>query len=108
MSAPNMISPDKLVRLVGTPAAPVIVDVREPHEFDICRIPNSILIPLGQIPTRLNELDKNAEIVVHCKMGSRSARAADHMRKAGFKNVLNLTGGILRWADKVDPKMPKY
>jgi sulfur-carrier protein adenylyltransferase/sulfurtransferase len=84
------------------------VDVREPHEFDISRIPNSILIPLGQIPTRMNELDKDTEIVVHCKMGGRSAKAADQMRKAGFKRVINLTGGINRWAEKVDPSMPKY
>jgi len=102
------ITPEDLKTRIDSGTAPIIVDVREPHEFDICRIPNSILIPLGQIPTRLNELDKNAEIVVHCKMGGRSAKAADHMRKAGFKNVLNLTGGILRWADKVDTKMPKY
>ena len=102
------MTPEELKARIDSGLIPIIVDVREPHEFDICRIPNSILIPLGQIPTRMNELDKDAEIVVHCKMGGRSAKAVDHMRRAGFKNVLNLTGGILRWADKVDPKMPKY
>jgi adenylyltransferase/sulfurtransferase len=102
------MTPEELKARVDGGTTPIIVDVREPHEFDICRIPGSILIPLGQIPTRMNELDKDAEIVVHCKMGGRSAKAVDQMRKAGFKRVANLTGGINRWAEKVDPKMPRY
>jgi sulfur-carrier protein adenylyltransferase/sulfurtransferase len=102
------MTPEELKARMDSGTTPIIVDVREPHEFDICRIPNSILIPLGQIPTRMNELDKEAEIVVHCKMGGRSAKAVDQMRKAGFKRVINLTGGINRWAEKVDPKTPKY
>jgi sulfur-carrier protein adenylyltransferase/sulfurtransferase len=102
------MTPEELKDRMDGGTTPIIVDVREPHEFDICRIPGSILIPLGQIPTRMNELDKDAEIVVHCKMGGRSAKAVDQMRKAGFKRVANLTGGINRWAEKVDPKMPRY
>jgi molybdopterin/thiamine biosynthesis adenylyltransferase/rhodanese-related sulfurtransferase/molybdopterin converting factor small subunit len=102
------MTPEELKVRMDSGTSPTIVDVREPHEFDICRIPNSILIPLGQVPNRMNELDKNAEIVVHCKMGGRSAKAVDLMRKAGFTNVKNLTGGINRWAEKVDPAMPKY
>ncbi len=87
---------------------PQILDVREPHEYEICRIPNSILIPLGQIPARMHELNKDSEIVVHCKMGGRSAKAVEQMRKAGFRSVKNMVGGIDRWAKKVDPTMPRY
>ncbi|MBS1817086.1 MAG: molybdopterin-synthase adenylyltransferase MoeB [Acidobacteria bacterium] len=86
----------------------VIVDVREPNEFQINRIPGSQLIPLGEIPRRYAELDEEEEIIVHCKMGGRSAKAADYLRTVGFKRVLNLKGGILDWVDKVDPSQPKY
>ncbi len=102
------MTPEELKARMDSGAAPIVVDVREPHEFDICRIPDTVLIPLGQIGSRMHELDKNAEIVVHCKMGGRSAKAADQLRKAGFKNVKNLVGGINRWAEKVDRTMPKY
>jgi len=85
-----------------------IVDVREPNEYQINRIAGSTLIPLGEVPKRYRELDPNEEIVVHCKMGGRSAKAADFLRSVGFKNVLNLKGGILDWIDKVDPSQPKY
>src|SRR5438128_2070547 len=85
-----------------------IVDVREPNEYQINRIPGSVLIPLGDVPKRQNELDPNDEIVVHCKMGARSAKAADFLRSVGFRRVLNLKGGILDWIDKVDPSQPKY
>jgi adenylyltransferase/sulfurtransferase len=85
-----------------------LVDVREPNEYQINRIPGTILIPLGDIPRRYNELDPDGEIVVHCKMGGRSAKAADFLRSVGFKRVLNLKGGILDWIDKVDPSLPKY
>lgn len=86
----------------------VIVDVREPNEFQINRIPGAQLIPLGEVPRRYAELDQDAEIVVQCKMGGRSAKAADYLRSVGFKHVLNLKGGILDWVDKVDPSQPKY
>jgi rhodanese-related sulfurtransferase len=85
-----------------------IVDVREPNEYQINRIPGSVLIPLGDVPKRYNELDPDGLIVVHCKMGGRSAKAADFLRSVGFKNVLNLKGGVLDWVDKVDPAQPKY
>jgi molybdopterin/thiamine biosynthesis adenylyltransferase/rhodanese-related sulfurtransferase len=85
-----------------------IVDVREPNEFQINRIEGAQLIPLGEIPRRYAELDPDEEIVVMCKMGGRSAKAADYLRSVGFKNVLNLKGGILDWVDKVDPTQPKY
>ncbi len=85
-----------------------LVDVREVHEYQICRIEQAQLIPLGELPKRLNELDRNADIVVHCKMGGRSAKACDLLRANGFTRVRNMTGGILAWSDKVDPSVPKY
>ncbi len=85
-----------------------IVDVREPTEYQINRIPGSVLIPLGDVPKRYNELDPDEEIVMQCKVGARSAKAADFLRSVGFKRVLNLRGGILDWIDKVDPSQPKY
>jgi len=85
-----------------------LIDVREPHEFQICRIPGSTLIPLGELPKRLNELDPSAEYVMHCKMGGRSAKAVELLKQSGFKNVTNMTGGITAWSDKVDPTVPKY
>ncbi len=85
-----------------------IIDVREPNEFQINRIPGSELIPLGELPRRYAELDPDQEVVMHCKMGGRSAKAADFLRSVGFKRVLNLKGGILDWVDKVDPSQPKY
>ena len=85
-----------------------IVDVREPNEYQINRIPGSELIPLGDIPKRYAELNKNDEIVVQCKMGGRSAKAAEFLRSVGFTRVLSLKGGILDWVEKVDPSQPKY
>lgn len=88
--------------------APIIVDVREPAEFEICRIPGAVLIPLGQLPSRLSELDPAQEIVLQCKLGGRSANATAYLRRAGFTRARNLTGGILAWIDQVDPSQPKY
>jgi sulfur-carrier protein adenylyltransferase/sulfurtransferase len=88
-----------------------ILDVREPREFEICRIPGSTLIPLGDLPKRLSEIPRGAgapDIVVHCKMGGRSAKAVALLRDQGITNARNLTGGILAWIDRVDPTLPKY
>ena len=85
-----------------------VLDVREPHEYEINRIPGSTLIPLGELPERFTELDANREIVSQCKSGMRSARAATFLREHGFKNVRNLKGGVLAWVDQVDPSQPKY
>jgi molybdopterin/thiamine biosynthesis adenylyltransferase/rhodanese-related sulfurtransferase len=85
-----------------------IVDVREPNEYQINRIPGSVLIPLGEIPRRYAELNKDEELVTQCKSGARSAKAAEFLRSVGFTKVLNLKGGILDWIDKVDPSQPKY
>ena len=85
-----------------------ILDVREPQEFQICRIPGSILIPLNDLPKRLTELEGHDEMVVHCKSGVRSAKAVKLLHEAGFKKAQNLRGGILAWIDRVDPSLPKY
>jgi adenylyltransferase/sulfurtransferase len=84
-----------------------VLDVREPHEYQICNI-KGYLIPLGDLPKRVHELDSSREIVAHCRSGVRSGKAVAFLRQAGFKKVHNLAGGILAWADRVDPKMPKY
>ncbi len=85
-----------------------VLDVREPQEFDICRIPGSTLIPLGDLPQRLTELEGHDDMIVHCKSGARSAKAVKLLREAGFSKAKNLRGGILAWIDRVDPTLPKY
>ena len=112
----------------GTPVAPVsgditpadvkakldrgddfqLIDVREPFEYQIASIAGARLIPLKELPNRLAEIDRDSEVVVHCKMGGRSAKAAELLRAQGYQRVLNMTGGILAWSDKVDAKVPKY
>ncbi len=84
-----------------------LVDVREPHEFQICHLDGE-LIPLAQLPQQLGKFDKNEHIVVHCRSGGRSAKAVTAMRQAGFTNAWNVQGGILAWADRVDKSVPKY
>lgn len=84
-----------------------ILDVREPHEYQICNL-GGHLIPLGELSRRVNELDSSREIVAHCRSGKRSAEAVEFLRSAGFRKVLNLKGGILAWSDEVDPSVPKY
>jgi len=86
----------------------VLIDVREPHEYQICNIPYAKLIPLGDLPKRVSELNSADEIVAHCKSGMRSAKAVDFLKQAGFRKVRNMKGGILAWSDKVDPSVPKY
>ena len=88
--------------------APKLIDVREPHEAEICRIPGAILIPQGQLPQQLASLDQNQEIVIHCKSGGRSGKAVEMMKARGFTNARNLTGGILAWIDQIDPTQKKY
>jgi molybdopterin/thiamine biosynthesis adenylyltransferase/rhodanese-related sulfurtransferase len=86
----------------------VLLDVREPFEWDIARIPGAKLIPLGELPSRMSELDSADDIVIHCKSGGRSAKAVRLLQEAGFSKLHNVTGGITAWADDVDPSVPKY
>lgn len=86
-----------------------IIDVREPHEYEYARIPNSIHIPLGQILNRMSEIDPSRETVIHCHAGGRSANAIQALTRAGFQGQLsNLRGGITAWSNEVDPSVPKY
>ena len=84
-----------------------VLDVREPHEYQIANL-GAKLIPLGDLPARAGEIDKNAEIIVHCKSGGRSQKASEFLAQNGFKKVWNLAGGITAWSNDVDPKIPKY
>ena len=84
-----------------------VLDVREPHEYEVANI-GARLIPLGELPERLVELDRDENFAVHCKTGGRSARAVKLMQEAGFQNVYNVKGGITAWSDEIDPSVPKY
>ncbi len=102
------ITPIELKKMMEQRKPFVLIDVREPHEYDICRIPGSHLIPLGEVPRRMHELNSADEIVVHCRSGARSAKAVEFLMKSGFRKIRNLKGGILAWSDQVDPSVPKY
>ncbi|HYU46263.1 MAG TPA: molybdopterin-synthase adenylyltransferase MoeB [Terriglobales bacterium] len=101
------ISVEELKKKLDAKADVFVLDVREPHEYQICNL-KGYLIPVGDLPKRVNELDSSREIIAHCRSGVRSAKAVNFLRRSGFKKVYNLTGGILAWADRIDPTMPKY
>jgi adenylyltransferase/sulfurtransferase len=101
------IQPEELKAKLDAGEDIFILDVREPHEYQICNL-NGYLIPLGELPKRAHELDSSREIVAHCRSGVRSAKAVTFLQQAGFRKVKNLAGGILAWSDKVDPSVPKY
>ncbi|MDT3671441.1 MAG: rhodanese-like domain-containing protein [Aromatoleum sp.] len=87
---------------------PVLLDVREPWEFEICHIEGSQPMPMGSVPARAGELDAQAETVVVCHHGGRSAQVGMFLERQGFRNVINLAGGVAAWAAQVDPAMPRY
>ena len=101
------IQPEELKHKLDAGEDVFVLDVREPHEYQICNL-GGYPIPLGDLPKRVNELDSSREIVAHCRSGVRSAKAVDFLRKAGFCKASNLAGGILAWADRGDPQVPKY
>ena len=88
--------------------APLLLDVREPWEYELCHIEGARLIPMGQIDSALDSLDADREIIVICHHGGRSQRVADYLERSGFTNVANLTGGIDAWTNDVDPSLAKY
>jgi len=102
------ISPAQLAERIARNDALVVLDVREPWEYDIASLPNSALIPLSSLPNAINRLDRDAEYVMLCHHGMRSEMAAEWMRTHGFPRVLNLTGGIDAWSVDVDPATPRY
>lgn len=101
------ISVDELKKKLDISEDVFVVDVREPHEYKIVNI-NGYLIPLNDLPNRVNELDSSKDIVVHCHHGGRSAKAVEFLKQVGFKKVKNLVGGIDEWARKIDPSLPRY
>ncbi|CUU02827.1 adenylyltransferase and sulfurtransferase [Candidatus Thermokryptus mobilis] len=115
------ITPEQILRESGLEVTPeelkaklengediILIDVREPVEYEINRIEGSRLIPLSKLPEKVNELDQTREIILYCKMGGRSARAVQLLRELGFTRVKNLAGGIDAWIEKIDPTMPRY
>jgi adenylyltransferase/sulfurtransferase len=92
----------------GRGAAFDLIDVREPHEFEIAQIPGARLVPLSQLPARVSELDSSRELVLHCHHGQRSMRALEYLHGAGFRKLKNLRGGIDAWAREVDSNVPRY
>ncbi len=104
----NEITVEELKKRIDRREPVYILDVRNPEEYQICKIAGSTLIPLPSLPQRLSELDRDKEMVVHCKSGMRSQKAIQFLREQGFKKLIDLKGGILAWADRIDPTMPKY
>ena len=86
----------------------LLLDIREVFEYEICRLPKTTLIPMGEIPSRLNELDEEQEIIVYCHAGVRSARVVMWLRQNGFSNAKSLAGGIDAWSCLIDPSVPRY
>ncbi|KXK56360.1 MAG: molybdopterin-synthase adenylyltransferase MoeB [Chlorobi bacterium] len=93
------------LRSSGTPHT--LIDVREPHEYELCNI-GGTLIPLGQLPERYSEIPRDGTVVIHCRSGARSTKAIEYLQSLGYANVANLTGGIRAWSDVIDPNVPKY
>jgi adenylyltransferase/sulfurtransferase len=102
------ITVEELKKLLDEKKDVFVLDVREPHEWDIVRLEGTTLIPLGRLPHEVHRLDSAKDIVVHCRSGARSARATEFLMSAGFTRVRNLEGGILAWADRIDRSLPKY
>ncbi|MFQ3630871.1 molybdopterin-synthase adenylyltransferase MoeB [Roseiflexus sp.] len=102
------ITPREAAEWLQSDHPPFLLDVREANEWEICHLPGAVRISVNELAERMNELDSAVEMLVYCRSGVRSARAVDLLRQAGFRKVKNLAGGILRWADEVDPAVPKY
>lgn len=101
------ISVQELQALREANADVFILDVRNPDEYALCNL-GGHLIPMSELPSRLDELNQEQHIVVHCHAGGRSRRATEYLMQQGFQNVFNLRGGITAWANEIDPKMAKY
>jgi sulfur-carrier protein adenylyltransferase/sulfurtransferase len=101
------ITPSALKARLAAPDPPLVLDVREPWEQDIARLPGTFDIPMNELPTRLSELPKDRDIVVMCRSGGRSSKVTQYLEQQGYRTA-NLTGGILRWAQDVDPSLATY
>jgi rhodanese-related sulfurtransferase len=89
-------------------SSPLLLDVRQPWEFDVCKIDNSVLLPMAQVPERIETLDSTREIVVICHHGIRSRKVGHFLKQSGFDKIINLSGGVDQWAKTVDQKMSTY
>jgi adenylyltransferase/sulfurtransferase len=104
----HTVTAEALAAELRSETPPVLIDVREPWEAELVSIPGSVLIPLGELPDRVNEIDSDADVVLYCHHGSRSDRALQFLQRLEFANVRHLTGGVDAWAVKVDPSLPRY
>jgi rhodanese-related sulfurtransferase len=102
------ISPTDLLVLLGGPSQPLVLDIREPWELALASLPMTLNIPMGQLPERLQELDRERPIIVMCHHGNRSRQVVIFLEQSGFPRVINLCGGISAWSDVVDPTIPQY
>ena|ERR1700733_1531852 len=108
MSNIPAIEAEQLRDMLKSAQPPLVLDVREPREAEICKLPGSVLIPLGDLPQRVAELPTDRTIVVHCHHGGRSARATAFLREHGYEKVFNLTGGIHGWSLRIDQGVKTY
>jgi len=99
------ISPEELQTRLASAEAPLVLDVREPYELESARLPGTTDIPMNQVPQRLAELDPARPLVVLCRSGGRSRNVANFLLQHGFQNVANLSGGLLAWAERIDPSL---
>lgn len=104
----NKIEPIELKKLLDNGDKITVLDVREPHELNICSINGTLNIPMGEIPQKLDQLNKDLPLVVMCRSGKRSMSVIGFLQEQGFANLINLEGGILAWADTVDSSLTKY
>ena len=108
MAEVGELEPAELKRRLDRGDAITVLDVREPEELRLAAFPSAVHIPMGEIPSRLTELDPDAELVVVCHHGMRSAQVAQYLARTGFERVSNLSGGIDEWSATVDPATPRY
>ena len=108
MSGVPQIEVEQLRDKLQSKTPPLLLDVREPREYQICRIPGSQLLPLATLPAHFETLSKDQEIVIHCHHGGRSARAVSFLLEQGFSKVFNLAGGIHAWSERIDQSVKTY
>ena len=104
----GQLRPRELAERLKQPEMPLLVDVREPEEWQFCRIAGAVHLPMDQLAQRLNELDREREVVIYCHHGIRSQIAAQFLSRQGFKRISNLVGGIDAWSVQVDPTIQRY
>jgi len=86
----------------------ILLDVREPEEFEICQLEGALLVPYSEFAEHIDDFDQDKNYIVHCKLGGRSSKACEALIEKGFKDVTNLSGGIIEWANQIDKKLEKY